>query len=195
MKTSRIAWVGVLILLAGVIVLAVNLADTEPRASTSPLINQPAPGFDLPRLDGAGQVNLADYRGKIVMVNFFASWCIECRLEHPDLTAAANTLVDEVQFIGITYLDTPADANAFLDELGRATTAEYLFDEPGFAAIEYGLFGVPETFFLDETGIVVAKITGPANLGLILGIVEDIKAGNPIGVTKTGTPQGSPNDS
>ena len=194
MKTTRIAWVGVLALFAGVVVLAVNLADTEPRSSTSPLINQTAPAFDLPRLDGSGNVQLDDVAGKIIMVNFFASWCLECRLEHADLTAAANTLAADVQLIGITYLDTPEDANGFLDELGRADSAEYLFDEPGFAAIEYGLFGVPETFFIDETGTIVAKVTGPANLGLILSIIEDIKAGKASGVTETGTPQGSPND-
>lgn len=194
MKTSRIAWIGVVVLLIGVIVLAVNLADTEPRASTSPLIDQPAPDFDLPSLDGSGNVSVSDYQGQIVMVNFFASWCLECRLEHPDLVAAINTLANDVQFIGITYLDTPSDANAFLDELGRPPAARYLFDEPGFAAIEYGLFGVPETFFIDQQGVVVAKITGPANLGLILGIVEDIKTGNATGLVETGQPQGSPND-
>ncbi len=194
MKTTGIAWVGVLALLAGVVVLAVNLADTEPRVSTSPLINQAAPAFDLPRLDGSGNVQLDDFAGKIVLVNFFASWCLECRLEHADLTAAANTLAPDVALIGITYLDTPEDANGFLDELGRADSAEYLFDEPGFASIEYGLFGVPETFFIDATGTIVAKVTGPANLGLILSIVDDIKAGKATGVTETGTPQGSPND-
>lgn len=194
MKTTRVAWIGVLALFAGVVVLAVNLADTEPRTSTSPLINQAAPVFDLPRLDGSGNVQLDDYAGRIVMVNFFASWCLECRLEHADLTAAANTLAPDVALIGITYLDTPEDANGFLDELGRAESAEYLFDEPGFASIEYGLFGVPETFFIDETGTIVAKVTGPASLGLILSIVDDIKAGKATGVTETGTPQGSPND-
>lgn len=194
MKASRLAWVGVLVLFAGVVVLAVNLADTEPRQSTSPLINQAAPTFELPSLDGSGDIALDDFSGKIVLVNFFASWCLECRLEHADLTAAANALAPDVQLIGITYLDTPEDANSFLDELGRATTGQYLFDEPGFAAIEYGLFGVPETFFIDETGTIVAKITGPANLGLILGIVQDIKDGEATGVTETGTPQGSPNE-
>ena len=192
MKTSAIAWLGVAILMAAIIGLAINLADTEPRSTTSPLIGEVAPAIELPELDGSGTVRLADYDGQIVVVNFFASWCLQCIAEHPDLLAAANTLAGDVQFLSVTYLDTVEDANAFLDEHGRAEQRKYVFDEKGFSAIEYGLFGVPETFFVNEAGTVVAKITGPANLGLILEIVEDIRAGNATGLTETGEPQGSP---
>ena len=192
MKTSAIAWLGVAILMAAIIGLAINLADTEPRSTTSPLIGEVAPAIELPELDGSGTVRLADYDGQIVVVNFFASWCLQCIAEHPDLLAAANTLAGDVQFLSVTYLDTVEDANAFLDEHGRAEQGKYVFDEKGFSAIEYGLFGVPETFFVNEAGTVVAKITGPANLGLILEIVEDIRAGNATGLTETGEPQGSP---
>ncbi len=192
MKTSTIAWFGVGILMAGIIGLAINLADTEPRTTTSPLIGNAAPAIELPALDGSGTVRLAEYDGQIVIVNFFASWCLQCIAEHPDLLASANSLADEVQFLGVSYLDSVDNANAFLDEHGRATSAEYLFDEAGFSAIEYGLFGVPETFFINDEGTIVAKITGPANLALILDVVADIKAGNATGLTQTGEPQGSP---
>lgn len=192
MKSSVLAWIAVIGVFIGVIVLAVNLADTTPRASNSPLLNLAAPPIELERLDDGGTVRLSDYEGQIVVVNFFASWCLQCVQEHPDLIAAANTLDDRgVQFLGVTYQDRPADSLAFLEERGRGDTYEYVHDADGFTAIKYGLFGIPETFFIDGDGVVRAKITGTANLPLILSIVEDIEAGNTTGVTETGETQSS----
>lgn len=192
MSRSAIAWVVMATLFAGVIVLGVNLADTEPQTSPSPLLNQPAPTFTLTDLDSSEDISLADYRGQVVVINFFASWCLACKVEHADLTAAANTAAaEDVVFVGITYLDNPEDARGFLDENGRASSGHYVYDESGFTAIEYGLFGIPETFFVDSQGVVRAKITGPANLGLILDTIDKVKAGDTPGITETGPVQGS----
>src|SRR5690606_813504 len=135
---------------AASVVLAVVFASrfgSDPALSESPLIGQPAPDLTLPRLTGSGEASLSDYAGDIVVVNFFASWCLECRLEHDALVAAADSFADAgVRFVGISYQDDPIDSLEFLEEEGFSETTEYLIDEGSRAAVAFGVFGIPETF-------------------------------------------------
>jgi cytochrome c biogenesis protein CcmG/thiol:disulfide interchange protein DsbE len=140
------------------------------------LIGQPAPDLTLPYLERAGELSLADLRGDVVVVNFWASWCVPCREEHPALVAAADDYRSSgVTFVGIVYQDQPDQAIAFLDELGRAYDS--LIDPDSAAAIEFGVFGVPETYLIDREGIVVGKVTGKSDYPLLAGMIEQTLAG------------------
>ena len=131
----------------------------DPSALPSALIDKPAPAVDLAGLgDDAPRLTLAAFKGEPVLINFFASWCIPCRAEHPLLKQLTSEY--GVKVIGIAWKDKPADARAFLAELGDpyAATGE---DEKGRTGIDFGITGVPETFLLDKDGIVRYRIAGP----------------------------------
>lgn len=180
------AWSAVAIAAVLLVLFGLRLSQPEPEVAASPLVGQAAAKLSLPGIDG-GEFDFADTEGKITVVNFWASWCVPCQEEHPELVAAANSLADEdVQFVGITYLDALDDAREFLDEFGRSEAAAYVQDPGSRAAIEYGIFGIPETFFIDETGTIVGVVRGPVNLPLILNTVEQIRSGGEPGVTETG---------
>lgn len=177
------------------VVLAVALADRfgrDPTLVSSPLIGQPAPAFELPALDGPEQIALSDMRGQVVVVNFWASWCLACRAEHDDLTSTAAAFEDRgVVFVGVDYQDDPQSAVAFLDELGWGSNYSYLEDAGSRTAIAYGVFGVPETFFIDREGVVVGKITGESNAMLLGSTLDQILAGKQPGEHTAGTVQSS----
>lgn len=131
----------------------------NPSALPSALIGRPAPAIDLPSLaPDAPRLDLGAYGGQLIAVNFFASWCAPCRAEHPYLQRLTGEF--GVPVIGIAWRDKPADARAFLAELGdpyRATGD----DEGGRAGIDFGLSGVPETFLIDKDGIVRFRLANP----------------------------------
>jgi len=132
----------------------------DPRQVASPLIQRPAPDWSLTTLDGE-RLSSADLEGRPYVVNFWASWCIPaCVDEHPVLAAASERYGDAVTFVGVLYQDAPADASGFLDRYGDPGYA-HLVDEPGSLAIDYGVTGPPETFFVDADGIVRARQWGP----------------------------------
>jgi len=138
-----------------------RLADEHPPdAFVSPLVGKPAPDFALPALlDGKPGLARADLGGgRIVLVNFWASWCAPCRIEHPVLTALSARA--DVVLYGVAYKDTPDEARAYLAELGDPF-ARVAVDADGRAAIEWGLTGVPETFVVDGAGIIRAHVSGP----------------------------------
>ncbi|OZM79960.1 redoxin family protein [Pseudonocardia sp. MH-G8] len=153
--------------------------NTDPTLVDSPLIGRPAPDVVLPELEGPGQVSLAGLGGQIVVVNFWASWCVACREEHPALLAAAEQYRDAgVTFVGIDYQDGKESAVAFLDEMGRGgDDYRYVTDPGSRAALEFGLFGVPETFVIDRSGVIVAKITGASTYPLLAGALDAVLAG------------------
>jgi cytochrome c biogenesis protein CcmG/thiol:disulfide interchange protein DsbE len=185
-------------LAAATVVLAVVLASrfgSDPGLVESPLIGQPAPEFDLPTLDGEGQVALEDLEGEIVVVNFFASWCLECRNEHADLVAASNAFADRgVRFVQIGYQEEPETSLRYLDEAGRSPATAYLADPGSRTAIAYGVFGIPETFFIDANGTVVGKIVGEADALTLGATIDTIMQGGTPGQTITGDTQQQPTD-
>lgn len=192
---SGMRWVGYGLALAAV-VLSVILATRfgrDPGLVESPLIGQPAPEFTLPSLDGEETVSLTDLRGDVVVVNFFASWCLECRLEHPDLVASSDTFGPTgVTFVQIGYQERPQDSSAWLDDVGRSDHTLYLHDPGSRTAIAYGVFGIPETFFIDQDGTVVGKIIGEADALTIGATIDAIKRGERPGQSVTGNTQQRP---
>ncbi len=190
---SRIPWV-LGSLFVAVVVLGVVLWSrfgSDPNLVSSPLIGAPVPDVSLPYLEKPGELNLGELDGEIVVVNFWASWCLPCRTEHAQLVAAAEAYRDAgVRFVGISYQDSRSNASGFLDELGRGY--DYVVDETTRAAIEFGVFGVPETFFVARDGTVVGNVRGPVDAGLLFGALDTILAGGDVGSVESGPVQGTP---
>ncbi len=195
MNGRALRW-GAIAMIGAAIVFAVVLASrfgVDPGLVDSPLIGQPAPQFDLPYLDGTGSVALVDLEGDIVVINFFASWCLECRKEHDDLVAASDSFADRgVSFLQIGYQE-PADVSlAYLAEVGISDSTRYLADPGSRTAIAFGVFGIPETFFIDPDGIVVGKIIGEADALVIGATIDAIQRGEQPGQKITGDTQQRP---
>jgi cytochrome c biogenesis protein CcmG/thiol:disulfide interchange protein DsbE len=146
-----------LVALLGVFALRLN---HDPGYIPSVLIDKPAPDFALPPIAGLAVpgFDTAALKGHVTIVNVFASWCVPCRDEHPLLMALKPTL--GVPIYGINQKDQPDNARAFLAELGDPYDAIGA-DTNGRASIDWGVYGVPETFVVDARGIIVSKIVGP----------------------------------
>jgi len=159
-----------LVPLALFLVLAAFLArglKLDPREVPSPLIGKPAPGFTLSRLDAADRtLKRDDLLGKVWVLNVWASWCAPCREEHPLLVEFAKRKLAPVY--GLNYKDTRANGMNFLRQLGNPYEAS-LFDGDGRVGIDFGVYGVPETFVIDAKGVVRFKHVGPLNPGVIDG--------------------------
>jgi cytochrome c biogenesis protein CcmG/thiol:disulfide interchange protein DsbE len=145
----------------------------DPSAIPSALVGQPAPPFDLPALEGAGVPGLAraDLDGQVTVVNIFASWCGPCRVEHPQLVALAKDA--RIRVVGIDYKDQPANALRFLNELGNPFAAIGV-DTRGRIAIDWGVYGVPETFVVDRAGIIRFKFIGPLSAETVEGALMPV---------------------
>lgn len=146
--------------LFGVLVgfLAIGL-NRDPHEVPSPLINKAAPQFKVPQLLLADKTFApADLKGKVWMLNVWASWCVACRVEHPLLVQLAQSQV--VPLIGLDYKDKRADAMKFLGQHGDPYDLS-AFDADGRVGIDYGVYGVPETFIIDKNGIIRHKQIGP----------------------------------
>jgi len=148
-----------LVLVALVGIFAVSL-NRDPSYIPSVLINKPAPDFALPPVAGlaAPGFDTDALKGHVSVVNVFASWCVPCRDEHPVLMSIKDQI--GVPIFGINQKDKPDNAKAFLDELGNPYAA-IGSDSNGRASIDWGVYGVPETFVVNAKGIIAYKIVGP----------------------------------
>jgi cytochrome c biogenesis protein CcmG/thiol:disulfide interchange protein DsbE len=131
----------------------------DPSVLPSVLIDKEVPSFELPSLEGVGRPGFSseDLEGQVSLVNVFASWCVPCRVEHPIFVRLAE---QGVPIYGINYKDQPAKARAWLDELGNPFTAIGA-DTDGRVAIDWGVYGVPETFVVDREGRIRHRHVGP----------------------------------
>jgi cytochrome c biogenesis protein CcmG/thiol:disulfide interchange protein DsbE len=186
---NRLFW---LVVVGGLIVVVVGVAlagslGADPTVVGSALIDKPAPAIVLDELDGSGQVNLSDYAGDVVVVNFWASWCSGCRLEHGALNAAAAEYADfDVTFLAVNTQDEQTQALSYLDRYGMSPETVYGIDQGSRAAFAYGVSGLPETFFIDRAGNVVGKVIGPVNYDLLAKTVDRVLLGEDIDSVKTG---------
>ena len=131
----------------------------DPHELPSPLIDKPAPGFALARLDDASQtIRRDDMLGKVWLLNVWASWCEACRAEHATLASFAKTT--PVPVVGLNYKDTRAQGLAWLARFGDPYRLS-LFDEQGRVGLDFGVYGVPETFVIDKRGVIRFKLIGP----------------------------------
>lgn len=153
--------------------------DADREALPSPLIGKPAPAFDLPLLHEPGtRIKNADLAGAPYVMNVWASWCPECRVEHPVLTKFA--LTKRVRFIGYNLKDEPAEALRWLEQFGNPYML-VIADEDGRAAIDWGIYGAPETFLVDAKGIVrwkrVGAVTDEILQEQLIPALEELEAG------------------
>jgi cytochrome c biogenesis protein CcmG/thiol:disulfide interchange protein DsbE len=193
-RSRKWLWISLVAIFVGVGALVLVFSSrfgVDPRLVNSPLIGQPAPPLALEVLDQGRQPDdpaedgavhedvLADLRGDILIINFWASWCFPCRGEHPALTSVARDYEDRgVSLVGVVYQDEPADAAGFLDELGwGGDNYSYVLDPKSRGAVEYGVFGVPETYFVDADGIIVGKIQGEVTSSAVRSVLDQILAG------------------
>jgi len=153
------------VLLAGlaiavpVIALLFVSLGRDPHKVRSPLVGRVAPAFNLREAGATNRLSVAALRGTPVVLNFWATYCIPCIAEHGVLTQASSQLGSRVRFVGVVYDDREETILDFLRTYGSAYPT--LVDEAGKTAIAYGVYGVPETFFLDAAGTIVAKFEGP----------------------------------
>jgi cytochrome c biogenesis protein CcmG/thiol:disulfide interchange protein DsbE len=155
--------------------------ELNPREIPSVLIGKPVPEFDLPPIDGRPPgLSKADLKGEVSLVNVFASWCVACRAEHPLLMDLKAQQIVPVH--GLDYKDTPADARAWLARHGDPYE-RVGSDQSGRVGIEWGVYGVPETFLIDASGAIVCKHIGPITPSdwkdKLLPAVQALRAGQP----------------
>jgi len=165
-----------IVFLVMVAVLGIGLT-MDPTRVPSPLIGKEVPDFELPPLPGRDNgLSSADLRGEVSLVNVFASWCTACRYEHPLFMDLKKRGVIPIH--GINYKDRPQDAEAWLGELGDPYT-RIGADRDGRVAIDWGVYGVPETFLIDEQGRIAFKQIGPVTEEVlaekILPLVEKLR--------------------
>jgi cytochrome c biogenesis protein CcmG, thiol:disulfide interchange protein DsbE len=158
------------VLLVGVIIAAVLLGvlfvglGKNPNEIRSPLVGKPAPTFALREVGTGRTVDLDQLKGRPVVLNFWATWCGPCWEEHPILVANAKMLPD-VQFLGVVFQDSEDKILGFLQQ--RGSSYPTVVDDKGKTAIAYGVGGVPESFFLDANGVIVAKYSGPMSSDIL----------------------------
>jgi cytochrome c biogenesis protein CcmG, thiol:disulfide interchange protein DsbE len=151
--------------------LAVGL-KLDPREVPSPLVGKPAPAFNAPLLSAPErQLRKEDMLGKVWLLNVWASWCVACRDEHPVLVDYAKR--SKVPIYGLNYKDQRPDGQKWLDQFGNPYT-ESLFDLDGRIGLDYGVYGVPETFVIDKAGLVRYKHIGPLTHELIRAKIEPL---------------------
>jgi cytochrome c biogenesis protein CcmG/thiol:disulfide interchange protein DsbE len=151
---AAIAWIGL-------------SPDRDPSALPSALIGKPVPSFKLATLDpAAGDFTQQDFAGKVTVVNFFASWCVPCKAEHPLLFQLGKDY--NVPVYGIAFQDQTADTARYIQEMGSPYTKIGL-DQNGRTAIDFGITGVPETFILDKNGIVRYRLAMPIDPDRLAG--------------------------
>ena len=164
-----IAPLALFVVLLGFLGVGLNL---NPREVPSPLIGKPAPAFVLPRLDDPAQtLGKQDLAGKVWMLNVWASWCVACREEHPLLVEYSRK--GGVPLYGLNYKDARPDALGWLARFGNPYTAS-VSDTKGLVGIDYGVYGVPETFIIDKQGVIRYKHIGPVTPQVLRERIEPL---------------------
>jgi cytochrome c biogenesis protein CcmG, thiol:disulfide interchange protein DsbE len=168
-------------LLIPVVVLLAYGMTLDPRSLPSTMPGKAAPDFALQVMEsmdapgGPITATREGHRGEVVVLNFWASWCLACRSEHAALSSIASVYEGKgVQFYGVLYNDVPKSAQRYIRDMGGQSYPT-LLDPGSRTAIDYGLYGVPETFFIDRNGTVAYKHVGPVDEALLIEWIERLR--------------------
>lgn len=164
----------IFVVLAGFLYVGLGL---KPREVPSPFIDKPAPEFQLQNLHSMNELfSNNDMKGQVWLLNVWASWCVACRQEHPILVEMARR--GEVPLYGLNYKDAPTKARRWLEEHGDPYKLSVV-DYEGKVGIDYGVYGVPETFIIDKQGLIRHKVIGPISVpelqNCVMPVVRELK--------------------
>jgi cytochrome c biogenesis protein CcmG, thiol:disulfide interchange protein DsbE len=159
MKKGWIITLGSLAVCAALVFVLYAGFGRNPHEVPFLLSGKPAPAFTLRALDSGKPVSLEQFRGRPVVINFWASWCGPCKIEHPVLEWGAAQFGSQAQFLGIVFEDTEENAQGFLQDMGASFPQ--LIDPRSRISVDYGVSGVPETYFITADGIIMTKHVGP----------------------------------
>ena len=176
---SRVLPLMAFVLLVALLVVGLKIADRKTQLP-SPLINKPAPAFNLPVLGQAGRtMSRESFLGTPYLVNFWASWCVTCRVEHPVITDLARS--GALRVIGFNFRDENADALSWLAKFGNPYEVS-LVDLDGRISIDFGVYAAPESFLVDPSGVIVFKQLGAMTHDIIeteiLPRIASMESGN-----------------
>jgi len=172
-RIARYTAVGLILGLALVLTLAFRRDPHDIRTGT---VGRPAPAFTLPDLEGNGSISLDQYRGKVVVLNFWASWCVPCKEENPALAEVWERYRGtDVVLLGILFQDSTAAGREYTARLGN--TWPSAVDESGRVALSYGVFGPPETYFIGPDGVIAGRHIGPIDLQTLINGIETLRTG------------------
>ena len=170
----------VVIAIAALVVVLVLAFRRDPHDIRTGTIGKPAAAFTLQRLDGAGVMVVDGPRGRVTVLNFFASWCIPCKQENPDLVRVYERYRgSNVEFIGVLYQDSPENGLRYVKDNG--VTWPTASDDDGRVAFAYGVFGIPETFFIDVDGIIQGRHIGPIDEATLVAAIDCLRSKFPSG--------------
>lgn len=182
-------WFGILTVAAGIVALAILQLRTEGSSAiggtaianhpaTAETENHPAPDFELPSLCGGEPIALSSFRGRILVLNFWASWCAPCRLEAPGLRQVSEQYRERgVRLLGVDFRDADAAGRAFVDEFDL--TYPSVSDRDGSLADDYGLIGFPTTFIIDQGGTIRYRFVGYLDYDVLEAALDDVLSRRP----------------
>ncbi len=171
---TRVARYAAVVLILGLAVTLTLAFRRDPHDIKTGTVGKPAPAFALPSLADGSTVSLEHYRGKIVVLNFWASWCIPCKEENPALTDAWERYRGtDVVLLGVVFQDSTDAARDYTRRLGN--TWPSAIDGDGRVALGYGVFGPPETYFIGADGVIAGRHIGPIDSATLINGIETLR--------------------
>ena len=176
---SRAVRLGIVVVIAALVLVLLLAFRRDPHDIRTGTVGKPAAAFTLQKLDGSGALRSDDTKGKITVVNFFASWCVPCKEENPALVRVYERYraSDDVVFVGVLYQDSRDSGLAYVEDNGVVwPTAS---DDDGRVAFAYGVFGIPETYFIDADGVIQGRHIGPIDESTLVTAIDCLRSKSP----------------
>jgi cytochrome c biogenesis protein CcmG/thiol:disulfide interchange protein DsbE len=174
MMLARAARIAVVLALLGLVVTLALAFRRDPHDIRTGTIGKPAPAFALDRLDGSGRIALSDFADRTVVLNFWASWCLPCKQENPALVRVYERYrSSDVVILGVVYQDSVQAARDYVRDMGVVWPS--VTDESGRVALSYGVFGIPETFFIGPDGVIAGRHIGPIDETTLVTAIEALR--------------------
>jgi cytochrome c biogenesis protein CcmG/thiol:disulfide interchange protein DsbE len=171
---ARALRIGVVIAMFALVTVLILAFRRDPRDIRTGTVGKPAAAFSVQRLDGDGSLKLEDTRGKVTIVNFFASWCIPCKEENPALVRVYERYrASNVVFIGVLYQDSRESGLKYVTDNG--VTWPTGIDDDGRVAFAYGVFGIPETYFIGADGVIAGRHIGPIDETTLVTAIDELR--------------------